>query len=56
VGDDVDEGLGLEDDAAPDADGWNVELPRFEDVYGLNDLVPDDQLLTPKADKFTWAA
>jgi hypothetical protein len=55
VGDDIDEGLGLEDDA-PGADGWNVELPRFEDVYGLNDLVPDDQLLTPKADKFTWAA
>ncbi|KAI4766806.1 hypothetical protein E4T52_00750 [Aureobasidium sp. EXF-3400] len=55
VGDDIDEGLGLEDDA-PDADGWNVELPKFEDVYGLNDLVPDDQLLTPKADKFTWAA
>jgi hypothetical protein len=56
VGDDVDEGLGLEDDAEPGSDGWNVELPRFEDVYGLNDLVPDDQLLTPKADKFTWAA
>ncbi|KAH0161585.1 hypothetical protein KCU67_g6281, partial [Aureobasidium melanogenum] len=58
VGDDVDEGLGLdlEDEVAPDADGWNVELPKFEDVYGLNDLVPDDQLTTPKADKFTWAA
>ncbi|KAK6003554.1 hypothetical protein QM012_009325 [Aureobasidium pullulans] len=58
VGDDVDEGLGLdlEDEVASDADGWNVELPKFEDVYGLNDLVPDDQLTTPKADKFTWAA
>lgn len=58
VGDNVDEGLGLdlEEEVAHDADGWNVELPKFEDVYGLNDLVPDDQLTTPKADKFTWAA
>lgn len=55
VDDDVDEGLGLEDDGAPDADVWHVELPKFEDVYGLENLVPDDQLVTPKADKFTWA-
>ncbi|KAI5269419.1 hypothetical protein E4T47_07115 [Aureobasidium subglaciale] len=56
--DDVDEGLGLdlEDEVASDADGWHVVLPKFEDVYGLNDLVPDDQLTTPKADKFTWVA
>jgi len=54
VHDDVDEGLGLEDDVVPDADGWHVELPKFEDVYGLNDLVPDDQLTTPKANKFAW--
>lgn len=54
VDDDFDEGLGLEDDVLPDADGWNVELPKFEDVYGLNDLVPDDQLTTPKANKFAW--
>lgn len=56
VADDVDEGLGLEDDVAPDADGWYVEMPRFMDEYGLENLVPDDQLTTPKADKFAWAA
>lgn len=55
IDDDIDEGLGLEE-RGPDADGWDVELPKFEDVYGLENLVPDDQLLTPKADKFTWAA
>ena len=47
---DEDEGLGLEDDI--EAAGWNVELPKFEDVYGLENLVPDDQLVTPKASKF----
>ncbi|KAI5199280.1 hypothetical protein E4T39_06311 [Aureobasidium subglaciale] len=58
VDDDVDEGLGLdlEDDVVSNAGGWHVVLPKFEDVYGLNDLVPDDQLTTPKADKFTWVA
>lgn len=51
AGDDDDEGLGLDDDAADD-DGWHVELPKFEDVYGLENLVPDDQLTTPKGNKF----
>jgi hypothetical protein len=52
VNDDVDEGLGLDDEGLPGADGWDVELPRFEDVYGINDLVPDEELTTPKASKF----
>lgn len=51
--DDVDEGLGLDDDMN---DAFDVQLPTFEDVYGLEGLVPDDQLGTPKADRYSdWS-
>ncbi|GAB7347383.1 hypothetical protein MBLNU459_g4312t1 [Dothideomycetes sp. NU459] len=52
---DIDEGLGLDDDDANKAE-WDVILPTYEDVYGLEGLVPDDQLGTPKADRHSdWS-
>lgn len=31
---------------------WDVVLPQYEDVYGLGELEPDDELATPKPNKF----
>lgn len=45
---DIDEGVGLDEDVK---NGFDVILPTFEDVYGLEGLVPDDQLGTPKASR-----
>ncbi|KAL1304040.1 hypothetical protein AAFC00_000477 [Neodothiora populina] len=39
------------DDGAQPSREWDVVLPQFEDVYGINELEPDDELATPRARK-----
>ncbi|KAF1351209.1 hypothetical protein BDV97DRAFT_398162 [Delphinella strobiligena] len=52
-------GLGLdegfvdeEEEKVPGHGVWDVELPKYEDVYGIGELQPDEEILTPKANKF----
>lgn len=48
----VDEGFQEEEQEQKVGGEWDVILPKYEDVYGLGDLQPDDEILTPKANKF----
>lgn len=49
----VDEGFVDADDNDEDGvDGWDVVLPQYEDVYGIGELQPDDEIVTPKPNKF----
>lgn len=53
VGLGLDEGFVDEDeDKVPGYGVWDVELPKYEDVYGIGELQPDEEMLTPKANKF----
>lgn len=52
VGLGLDEGFVDEDEERKAQGPWHVVLPQYEDVYGLGDLEPDDEIVTPKANKF----
>lgn len=51
VGLGLDEGF-VDEDKDPGHSVWDVELPKYEDVYGIGELEPDEDILTPKANKF----